>query len=86
MKKPSSNSSRAILHLPVEHVEDRCRTNQIIPVLSALDGVLSVHINHVTNMVTIEYDEKRVTIGQLRSKIRQTVVPTGNFTKRKPPP
>ena len=71
----SRNSGKAVLQLPVQSGEDQVNANKIIPILNALDGVQSVEINHVTNMVSIEYDEQRVTLEEIRSKIRQTIVP-----------
>ena len=77
-KENSQNSAKAVLRLPIEKDEDLARTNEIIPFLNALDGILSVEINHVTNTVSIEYDEQRITLAEIRSKIKQTIVPTSS--------
>jgi len=77
-KENSQNSAKAVLRLPIENDEDLARTNEIIPILNALNGILSVEINHVTNTVSIEYDEQRITLAEIRSKIKQTIVPTSS--------
>jgi copper chaperone CopZ len=77
-KENSQNSAKAVLRLPIEKDEDLARTNEIIPILNALDGILSVGVNHVTNTVSIEYDEQRITLAEIRSKIKQTIVPTSS--------
>jgi len=69
----SRNSSKAVLRLPIEGEQDLTQANKIIPILSALRGVLSVDINHVTNMASIEYDNRRITLEEIRSKITQTI-------------
>ena len=69
----SRNSAKAVLRLTVQHGEDLVHPDKIIPNLNALNGVLSGEINHVTNMVFIEYDEQRITLEEIRSKI-QTII------------
>jgi hypothetical protein len=69
----SSNCSKAILRLPIENKQDLAQTSKIIPILNALQGVFSVEINHVTNMISIEYDAQKITLEEIRSKIRETI-------------
>jgi copper chaperone CopZ len=73
--KEIRNPANAILRLPAEDGVDRTLINKIIPILSDLYGVHSVEINHVTNTVAIEYDGQKITLEEIRSKIREIVVP-----------
>ena len=66
----SSNSAKAILKLPIEDEQDLSQTSKIIPILNAFGGIFSVEINHLTNMISIEYDDQKITIEEIRSKIK----------------
>jgi len=70
----SSNSAKATLRIPIENAQDLAQTSKIIPILNALRGVLSVEINHVTNMISIEYDDQKISLDEIRSKIRETIL------------
>ena len=39
--------------------------------LSALSGILSVEINLVTNTVRVEFEQKKITIDELRKAVRE---------------
>ena len=55
------------------HVSPRegrsCRLESLRELVSKLAGVSSVKANHVSHTLSIEYDQKQVTLDQIRKKI-----------------
>ena len=69
--------SNAILKLPSEKTVDPAAINRVIPVLNSLSGIHSVEINHVTNTVSIQYDESKLTVGQIKAKLLEAISGSG---------
>jgi Heavy-metal-associated domain len=54
------------------HVESRegpCRLENAKEVVSKMKGVFSVEANHVSHMLTIQYDPDKVTLDQIRKTV-----------------
>ena len=46
-----------------------CRLEQLKEMLSKMNGVSSVEANHITHMLSVEYDPKKVTMDEIRKKV-----------------
>jgi len=69
--KNKLRKSKAILSL------DKVNTNSLQPgriehTLSEIVGVLQVNVNHVTNMVSVEYDHERISLEEIRKRLEQS--------------
>lgn len=71
MWKLGIGKSKAILKLSEIGHDQTLDYAQIEKTLSSFDGIHSVRINAITNTVKIEYDQKRITIEELRSAVRK---------------
>ena len=54
----------------VAELEGRpCRLESIREYVSKIAGVSGVEANHVTHMLSIEYDPRKVTMNEIRKKV-----------------
>jgi len=51
------------------HERGPCKLESLKAEVLAMEGVSSVQANHVSHVLSIEYDPKKVTLDQIRKKI-----------------
>ena len=60
--------AKGTLHVP-QHEGSPCRLEALKKQVSKIAGVSGVEANHVTDMLSIEYDPEKVTMDEIRKKV-----------------
>jgi cation transport ATPase len=60
--------AKGTIHV-VQHEGRPCRLESLKKKVSKIAGVSGVEANHVTHMLSIEYDPKKVTMDEIRKKV-----------------
>jgi copper chaperone CopZ len=55
----------------VTNSEAPCGLEQAREAVSKIPGVFDVDANHLSNLLTVDYDQDRVTVAQIRRAIRE---------------
>jgi hypothetical protein len=69
--KKEKATARGTIHV-AEHETKPCRLETLGEQVSKILGVSSVETNHVTHSLSIEYDPQKVTLVQIRNKIKHS--------------
>lgn len=67
----TSNKSKAILKLNEIGNDETLDYEAIESVIGKIDGIYSARINAISNTIKIEFDQKRITIEQLRDTVKK---------------
>lgn len=62
-----ARKAKGVIH--IESREGTCKLENAKELASKIKGVFSVEANHVSHMLTIQYDLKQVSLDQIRKKI-----------------
>jgi hypothetical protein len=69
-ESPRSKSATAILHFHDSDSEDPSQPARAQQILNNTRGVLKVDINHLTNIVSVEYDPDQITLDKIKKLIK----------------
>jgi copper chaperone CopZ len=70
----TSKKARAILRLQEKSDDDSSHQSRVEQILNKTEGVFRVDINHLTNVLSVEYDPNKINLGEIKQFIEKARV------------
>lgn len=67
--KNDKENAKAVLRIPASEGKDYLIPSKIARILSGTEGIYDVAVNYVTNTVSLEYDQEKINLEEIRIKI-----------------